>query len=389
MSVNVLATERVIWLLTGQFADDEPVRHVRVDVAPFTIGRQGEASLSIPSPTVSRRHAEIHFDDDRLKLVDLGSTNGTFVNGIRIQGACQINHGDLLQFGSVVFRVTKQKKESVQQTMAEDSCDRALALIQFDQLLTQRAVVPHFQPIVNMRTGAVFGYEVLGRSRLFGLKDPHSMFSAAKVLDLEGELSRIMREEGIQCGQILPPQHLLFVNTHPVEMDDVDLLVLSLRELREAAPQRPLVLEIHEAAVTRSEQMKKLRAALTELEIKLAYDDFGAGQARLVELIEVPPDYLKFDMKLVQNLDKASLERVKLLSSLVRMVHGMGIEPLAEGIETAADHKICRELGFTCAQGYFYGRPAQPRSLLEQANRQAAQLSDQSTFPGGASQTFS
>ena len=69
-------------------------------------------------------------------------------------------------------------------------------------------------------------------------------------------------------------------------------------------------------------------------EIGLAYDDFGAGQARLVELVDVPPDYLKFDMRLVQNLDSASLERQRMLASLVKMVHDLGITPLAEGIET-------------------------------------------------------
>jgi len=364
MSTDVLTTERVSWLLSGQFAEDEPVRHVRVDASPFTVGRQPNSSLSIPSPTVSRRHAELHHINATMNLVDLGSTNGTFVNGIKIQGGCPVNHGDLLQFGHVVFRVTQQKKESVQQTMADDSCDRALALIQFDQLLTDRAIVPHYQPIVSMDDGRVLGYEVLGRSRLFGLKDPYSMFSAAKVLNLEGELSRIMREEGVRCGEVLPEQHSLFVNTHPAEMDDLDLLVLSLREQREMAPHRPLVLEIHEAAVTCSGQMKALRDALLEINVGLAYDDFGAGQARLIELVEVPPDYLKFDMKLVQNLSAASRERVKLLSSLVQMVQGLGIEPLAEGIEAAADHSICRELGFSCAQGYFYGRPALPKTLL-------------------------
>jgi EAL domain-containing protein (putative c-di-GMP-specific phosphodiesterase class I) len=238
-------------------------------------------------------------------------------------------------------------------------------LIQFDQLLTDRALVPHFQPIVNMHDSRVLGYEVLGRSRLFGLKDPRSMFGAAKVLNLEGELSRVMREEGIRRGEVLPMEHLLFVNTHPAEMEDIDVLVLSLRELRELAPQRPLVLEIHEASVTRSDQMRALREVLNELQIRLAYDDFGAGQARLIELVEVPPDYLKFDMKLVQGLEQASLERVKLLTSLVRMVRDLGIAPLAEGIENSGDHKICRQMGFTCAQGYFYGRPAMPKSLLE------------------------
>lgn len=382
MPTEVAQAERVSWLMSGQFAEDEPVRQIRIDVTPFTVGRQGEASLSIPSPTVSRRHAELHFAGDLLHLVDLGSTNGTYVNGIRFQGSCSVNHGDLLQFGHVFFRVTKQKKESVQQTMADDSCDRALALIQFDQLLTDRALVPHFQPIIDMKDGRVLGYEVLGRSRLFGLKDPHSMFDAARVLNLEGELSRIMRVEGVRCDEQFPTNQLLFVNTHPAEMEDSDLLILSLRELRELSPTRPLVLEIHEASVTCGEQMKSLRDVLSEVKIQLAYDDFGAGQARLVELVEVPPDYLKFDMKLVQHLESASLERLKLLSSLVRMVRSLGIEPLAEGIETAGDHKICQQMGFSCAQGFFHGRPALPKSLVEDANRSPKLLARPSTNCG-------
>ena len=85
------------------------------------------------------------------------------------------------------------------------------------------------------------------------------MFGAAKVLNLEGELSRVMREEGIHCGEILPAPHSLFVNTHPVEIDDIDLLIFSLRELRQLDPDRPLVLEIHEGSVTRAAPMQKLR----------------------------------------------------------------------------------------------------------------------------------
>ena len=71
------------------------------------------------------------------------------------------------------------------------------------------------------------------------------------------------------------------------------------------------------------------------MQIGLAYDDFGAGQARLVELVEIRPDYLKFDMKLVQNIASASLERQRMLASLVKMVHELGITPLAEGIEAS------------------------------------------------------
>jgi EAL domain-containing protein (putative c-di-GMP-specific phosphodiesterase class I) len=365
MLTNTLHAQRVSWLLSGQLADEQPVRHFRVDASRFTVGRKSDASLCIPSPTVSREHAELTVVEDGLLLRDLGSTNGTYVNGTRAAQPCTVHHGDLLQFGQVVFRVMQQSTESGPQTIQEDSCDRALALIQFDQLMTQRAVTPHFQPIIDMSDRRVLGYEVLGRSRFFGLKDPRSMFAAAKVLNLEGELSRIMREEGIRSGQVLPAEHALFVNTHPIEMDDLDVLILSLNELREQEPRRPLVLEIHEAAVTGSEQMTQLRAALNHLRIGLAYDDFGAGQARLVELVEVPPDYLKFDMKLVQNLETASSERQKMLASLVQMVRDLGITPLAEGIETPGDDAICRQLGFTCAQGFYYGYPSLPKTLLQ------------------------
>jgi EAL domain-containing protein (putative c-di-GMP-specific phosphodiesterase class I) len=297
-------------------------------------------------------------------LRDLGSTNGTYVNGVRLEQPCTVGHGDLLQFGQAVFRVVQQNTESGPLTIQDNSCDRALALIQFDQLMAQRAVSPHFQPIVAMSDGSVLGYEVLARSRFFGLKDPHSMFAAARVLNMEGELSRIFREEGVRNGNVLPEGHKLFVNTHPAEIEDLELLIFSLSELRQLEAERPLVLEIHEAAVTRGTEMRQLRAALSDLRIGLAYDDFGAGQARLVELVDVPPDYLKFDMKLVQHLESASIDRQRMLANLVKMVHDLGITALAEGIETEGDHQICREIGFTCAQGFLYGYPALPKRLL-------------------------
>jgi EAL domain-containing protein (putative c-di-GMP-specific phosphodiesterase class I) len=365
MLSSALQTKRVTWLLSGQLADDQPLRHIRVDSSRFLVGRKPEASLCIPSPTVSREHAELTVVDRELLLRDLGSTNGTYVNGTRIQAPCTVRHGDLLQFGQVVFRAVQQSADSGPQTIQDDSCDRALALIQFDQLMTQRAVVPHFQPIVAMSDRKVLGYEVLARSRFFGLKDPHSMFAAARVLNLEGELSRIFREEGMRTGKILPAKHCLFVNTHPAEIEDLDLLIFSLTELRQLEPQRPLVLEIHEAAVTCGEEMRTLRTALQQLKIGLAYDDFGAGQARLVELVDVPPDYLKFDMKLVQNLHVASAERRRMLESLVKMVLELGITPLAEGIETAGDHEVCREMGFGLGQGFFYGYPEMPKRLIQ------------------------
>ena len=148
-----------------------------------------------------------------------------------------------------------------------------------------------------------------------------------------------------------------FVNTHPAEMSEPGLAE-SLRTVREVHRSQPLTLEIHESAVSDLQSMNSLKNVLEELDIQLAYDDFGSGQARLVELIEIRPDYLKFDISLVHNIDGASAQHQQMVASLVRMVRDLGVVPLAEGIETEEEYEVCREIGFELAQGYYFGRPA-------------------------------
>jgi EAL domain-containing protein (putative c-di-GMP-specific phosphodiesterase class I) len=128
--------------------------------------------------------------------------------------------------------------------------------------------------------------------------------------------------------------------------------------LRDSAPNQSLSLEIHEAAVTDLDAMAQLRRQLTDLNIYLAYDDFGAGQARILDLVEVPPDVLKFDISLVRDINNASPKRHRMVSMLVEMVRDFGISPLAEGIETSAEAETCLQLGFELAQGFYFGRPA-------------------------------
>lgn len=370
MTIELTLPSTGTWLLSGQLQEDEPVRTIRINSSPFTIGRKSGASLTIESPSVSGRHAELTLEDGCLVVRDLGSTNGTFVNGVRISSPCKLKHGDLVQFAQIVFRAGVQSSSNSSQTIQDDAADRALALIQFDKLMTERAVTPHFQPIVKLGDRSRIGFEILGRSPLFGLTSPQAMFSAAAVLDLEAELSRILRYEGIRSAQVLTEDALLFVNTHPAEMAEPALLEFSLRELRELAPQGRIVLEIHEAAVTQVGQMRELCAALKDMEIGLAYDDFGAGQARLVELVEVPPDYLKFDINLIRNIQNASADRQRMLGSLVQMAHELGIAVLAEGVEQEAEHEVCSQMGFEFGQGYLYGRPALPKTFSSKPGKQ-------------------
>jgi EAL domain-containing protein (putative c-di-GMP-specific phosphodiesterase class I) len=290
----------------------------------------------------------------------LNSTNGTYVNGQRVTGKVTLQEEDLVQFANVAFRVRQQSSQTNANTIQEDVCDRALALVQFDKLMAERAVTPFFQPIIAVPTRQVFAYEILARSRLFGLETPKEMFDVAAQLNLEIELSVMLRFEGVQAAQSsVDPVHL-FVNTHPRELSKPGLLP-SLVALRDSFPDQPLTLEIHETAVTDPVRMSEMRAQLAALKIGLAYDDFGAGQSRLNELIESPPDYLKFDMSLIRDIDSATAQRQQILATLVQMVRSLGIVPLAEGVETEAESATCLQMGFELGQGFLYGRPSAAR----------------------------
>ena len=122
-------------------------------------------------------------------------------------------------------------------------------------------------------------------------------------------------------------------------------------------PDQRAVIEIHESAVTDLAAMERIRAQLHALDVGLAYDDFGAGQSRLMELVEVPPDYLKLDMSLVRDIDRSG-KRQELVRALVHVMTDLGIAVLAEGVEREAEGATCIELGCALGQGYLYGRPA-------------------------------
>jgi len=345
-----------LWSLVSQDKDDVfPLRSF-----PSQIGRHPGVPVRVVHPTVSLVHAELRSHGNSLELVDLSSRNGTFVNGKRVTQSHIVHGDDLLQFGAAVFRLQNQTQlqPALNATcQSENVGDLALALAQFEKLISESSVVPVFQPIVYA-TGEIFAYEALARSRLFGLDKPALMFQAAEYFHMEAELSRMLRREELTTSSAADLPHL-FLNTHPTELGDFKRLILSLREIRAARPHQPLTLEVHEAAAADLCTMKMLRMALDDLNMKLAYDDFGAGQARLNELVEARPDFVKFDRKMITNLDKADAHRRQMVETLVSMCRQLGIVTLAEGVENAAEAEACTAIGFELMQGYHFGKPAE------------------------------
>ena len=365
------------WFLSGQISDSEPLRRFPVHTLPFSVGRKTESALCLPVGCISKKHAEFYSNGNSIGLRDLGSTNGTYVNGEQLTGETLLKENDIVQFATIVFRVGSAQVTTDQHTIQEDVCDQALAMIQFERLVSDGGLHPHFQPIVRLENQERIGYEVLGRSRLFGLQSPHEMFQAASQLNLEAQLSETFRDRGVEIGKQFPNEMNLFVNTHPKELDHPELYD-SLIALREHAPDQAITLEIHEGASTNMAMMRKLCAVLKDIDIKLAFDDFGVGRARLVELGEVRPDFLKFDMKLTKNINDAPTKRQELVALFANMVNNLGIKTLAEGVETRECHDILVEMGFQLGQGFYYGRPSPISKYIKE---QAAVKNTQNNEP--------
>jgi len=341
-----------------------PKRFDLVDF-PARIGRQPDCTVQLNVARISRMHAEIRRDDNGYLLIeDLGSTNGTFVNGRRIEASMPITSGDVIHVGDQEMRLVEE--QAVDAQASDEMTQIGLGTLphefptmvrEFNQLLDDELVVGYRQLITDNR-GVPFGHELLGRGSHPTLDaGPGELFALARALDAEVRLSQLMRRKGFEAAERAKMSAPLFFNTHPAECRAPDQLVAELETLRARHPSLDLVFEVHEAAVTDLGVMAEIGAALRALDIRLAYDDFGAGQARLLELVEVPPHFLKFDIALVRGVGDTESAKYRLLATLNAMISDMGVLTLAEGIEDQATADACAAIGIDLFQGFLFGRP--------------------------------
>jgi len=386
------------WFLSERAERGAAAKEVPVNANPFRIGRLPNLSLSLEKGSVSKLHAEIVMQGGSLWVKDLRSTNGTYVNGRPIRDMTPLHANDLLQIAEVTFRVghrpaekrekaapaggpgsaravcftppraksqaggaafrySPRESQANERTLPSGAAVWAQKLVQFDSLMHARGLAPHFQPIVRLADRETVGYEVLARSHLDGLDQPRLMFSMAEKVDQQCALSDLLRVEGIRAGAAIPGRPNLFLNTLPAEIITREL-VDSLVRLRRQFPEQPLTVEIHHAAVADMRLLAEFRAVLRDLRIGLAFDDFGAGQTRLAELLEVSPDFVTFDMPLIRDIHQAAPERQQEVAAMVRLARDRGVATLAEGIEQAETLQTCRQLGFDLAIGMHIGGPA-------------------------------
>jgi len=345
-----------------------PPERVSLAAVPVTIGRAENADLTIYSNVVSKAHAVLIKVGERYAIRDLQSTNGTFVNGRRVAEQL-LTDGDIVHFAQIEFCFRDQTADSsghVKDRKPDVLGTQALrlappvSLIRSTEVLRDlirlEAIRTVFQPIVDLDTAEVVGVEALARGTHPTLSaSPADLLTLAERCGMVIELSQLLRRLAVQASHGLPASTKLFLNVHPRELGDRGLIdsIAALGPWRQG---HPIVIEVPEAAVTDVAAMKSLRAALSDLAVEVAYDAFGAGQTRLLEMTAVPPHYLKFDKTMIQGLETAKA-RQDMVAAIVNSAAALGIRTIAEGIETAATAAVCRQLGCHLGQGYLLCPP--------------------------------
>ncbi len=352
------------WYLEA-LGDERGAWRTEITPVPFRIGRQDSCHLRLSSASISGQHALIDYGPlETLVIEDLGSTNGTFVNLHRVDGRARLSNGDVIHFADQEYRVCGEEPANVRSTAAvnpdviramRSAAERRKALEEF---IRDRRFQALFQPIVDLKYGRTMGYEALGRAVAADFfRSVDELFTEAKRLSLSLELSEALRF--VSAGEIqnLPLDLSVFINTHPFELHDQPRLLKSIDEFLESVGSRKVVIEIHEMAITDVPQFLDLRNELERRGVALAFDDFGRGQSRFLELAALKPQYVKFDRAAIEGASDGGESRASMIGTLVDLVHKMGQMAIAEGIETQAELDFCRELGFDYGQGYLLGRP--------------------------------
>ncbi len=228
------------------------------------------------------------------------------------------------------------------------------------RVVTDQLVRPVYQPIVELATGRVIGFEGLSRPTAeSGFADPGSMFTAAEVVGRTVELDLACLHAVIAGARQMPTDQMLTVNISPRTIEapyfSADALMALLGRYS-IAPQR-VVVELTERE--KVEDVNRLQAnlgALQRLGLRVAADDVGAGNAGLRLLSQMRFDIVKIDLSLVQEGTERDTSRA-VLRSLLELAARWHASVIAEGIETVSQLRTVRELGFTAGQGYLLARP--------------------------------
>ncbi|TNF33044.1 MAG: EAL domain-containing protein [Gammaproteobacteria bacterium] len=231
-------------------------------------------------------------------------------------------------------------------------------------------LVVYYQPQINLRTGKVLGVEALVRWQhpQRGLVAPGLFIDLAEHNNLIGNLTWIVLEKVINQYELWKQQNIdvgISVNLSAKVLKDLEMpeRVHEMVRLR-GLPESRIIMEITETALM--DELARSLEILTRLRMKnfrLSIDDFGTGYSSLVQLHRAPFSEIKIDRSFVIEMEQDNEARA-IVETIIMLGHKLGMEVVAEGVETRGALDDLRQLGCDYAQGYYIARPMPANELL-------------------------
>jgi diguanylate cyclase (GGDEF)-like protein len=243
---------------------------------------------------------------------------------------------------------------------------RAALELSLRDALKKCVITPHYQPLIDLKTGALRGFEALARwTDGEGRQVPPIEFIAlAEETGLIVELSDQLLRRACRDAAKWPPHLRLAFNLSPAQFSDKLLGLRTLRILaEEGLPPNRLEIEVTETAIVKD--MAAAEAVLADLSaagIHVALDDFGTGYSSLSQLSRFKFDKIKIDRSFVSSFEGDERQQ-KIVRAMLGLGQGLGIATTAEGIESESQVRSLQALGCDFGQGFLFGKAMPPEKI--------------------------
>lgn len=231
---------------------------------------------------------------------------------------------------------------------------------EFLKIIKENDIYPVFQPIVNLQTGKVEGYEALSRinRKNTGLMIA-DLFVIAEKAGCVWKLEKLCRKKALKQAVKKPKKVKLFLNVDGHIFQDATFIqgFTNRKASRIGVPISDIVFEITERSDIENYQiLQRIMKHYIDQGFEIALDDVGAGYSGLNRVVNTSPNYLKADIELVRDIHKNKKKEI-MMKLLKNYCDETGEILIAEGIETVEELECLHALGVHYGQGYFLGRP--------------------------------
>jgi len=248
--------------------------------------------------------------------------------------------------------------------MGEFQAEKQSYLSKFtlQKIIVEKKIYTVFQPIVNLDTLEVIGYEALSREpKHTEFASPQLLFTLAAEYGLSFELDRLCRKKAFASVRKLGADKKFFLNTLTMTIHDPEFRGAYLTELLEDLKIKPenVVFEISERlAVDNYDLFRNAMRDYTDIGIIHASDDIGSGHSDLERIMELNPGFMKIDISFVRGIEKNYIKQ-QIVRAIVSLAQNINSTVIAEGIETKEEFNALKELQVHFGQGFLFAKPSQ------------------------------